>query len=76
MNYFQFKRTNQCNLVLIGKFSDKYDLSFDNGNVWISENEIENIKDNFLVKHQRVVKNGKTWYKNYLNKKKNLINYE
>jgi hypothetical protein len=69
MNYFQFKRTNQNNLVLIGKFSDKYDLCFDNGNVWISENEIESIKDNFLVKHQRVVKNGKTWYKNHVNKK-------
>lgn len=69
MYYYQFKRNNLGSLSLIGKFNDKYDLQFNNGGVWYSEEEIESVKDNFLVSNQRIVKNGKTWLKNNKNKK-------
>lgn len=69
MNYFKFKRTNSGNLVFIGKFMDKFNLDFNDGGVWYSTEEIETIKDNFLVANQRVVKNGKTWLKNHNFKK-------
>ena len=61
MNYFKFKRNNIGSLILIGKFSDKYNLDFNDGGVWYSENEIKNVKDYFMVKKNRVVKSGKTW---------------
>jgi hypothetical protein len=69
MNYFKFKRTNVGSLILIGKFSYEYYSESNDGGVMYSENEIENVKDDFIVNKNRVVKSGKTWLINY-NKKK------
>jgi hypothetical protein len=70
MNYFKFKRTNVGSLILIGKFSYEYYSESNDGGVMYSENEIENVKDDFIVNKNRVVKSGKTWLINY-NKKNN-----
>ena len=70
MNYFKFKRTNVGSLILIGKFSYEYYSESNDGGVMYSENEIENVKDDFIVNKNRVVKSGKTCLINY-NKKNN-----
>jgi len=60
MNYYKFKRSNNGTLKFIIKVNQKH-ISANDGCVYYSEEEINNIKDFFVVEKMRVVKNGKTW---------------
>jgi len=62
MHYYKFARRNNGTLKFIFKVDGKYvNLPSTDGCIYYSEEEINNVKDLFVVEKMRIVKSGKTW---------------
>jgi len=68
MKYYKFARRTNGTLKYIFTVNDKNGINFNDGCVYYSYLEIENIKDLFTVEKMRIVKSGKTWL-NFINNK-------
>ena len=62
MYYYKFARRNNNTLKFISKVDEKYiNIESNDGCIYYSEEEINNIKDFLVVGKMRIVKSGKTW---------------
>lgn len=62
MHYYKFARRNNGTLKFIFKVDEKHvNLPSTDGCIYYSEEEINNVKDLFVVEKMRIVKSGKTW---------------
>jgi hypothetical protein len=66
MIYYKFARRTNGTLKFIFAVNDKYEIPFNDGCVYYSDEEIMKVKDLFTVPKMRIVKSGATWLKYYI----------
>jgi len=66
MIYYKFARRTDGTLKYIFTVNDKYNINFNDGCVYYSDDEIVKVNDLFTVSKMRIVKNGKTWLKHHI----------